>query len=156
MINTIESILNFVNTGTEKTFRKGGIKTVSQIIETAGELKKTILNFGGSGWLLSTGNKLTEIKNGDTESGIWGFVICGELFDGEKTFQINRTGRVWTVAEKTFDETADKLVEETSFRRHGHNENVCYQVEYDVVSMMNHNEIQPVNYRFCGWDGRIS
>ncbi|MGB3974905.1 MAG: hypothetical protein WBM02_10825 [bacterium] len=156
MINTIESILKLVNTGTDKTFRKGGIKTESQIIETAGELKKTVLNFGGSGWLLSTGNKLKEIKDGDTESGIWGFVIRGELFDGVRTLQINRTGRVWTVAVKSFDETADKLVEETSFRRHGYDENVCYQVEYDVVSMMNHNEIQPVNYRFCGWDGRIS
>lgn len=156
MINTIESILKLVDTGAEKTFRKGGIKTVSQIIETAGELEKSILNFGGSGWLLSTGDKLIEVKNGDAKPDSWGFVIRGELFDGKRTLQINRTGRTWTVAVKTFDETADKLVEETSFRRHGYNENVCYQVEYDIVSMMNHDEIQPVNYRFCGWDRRMS
>ncbi len=156
MINTIESILKLVNTDTEKTFRKGGIKTVLQIIETASELEKSVLNFGGSGWLLSTGNKLEEIENGGFESRTWGFVIRGELFDGERTLQINRTGRVWTVAIKTFDETADKLLEEVSFRRHGSEENVCYQVEYDVVSMTNHDEIQPVNYRFCGRDRRIS
>jgi hypothetical protein len=156
MIAKIETMITLANKYSRNTFKKGCIKTVPKTIQTANELEKTISEFGGSGWLLTTGNKLMNISNGLDETGSLGFVIRGELFDGIKTLQINRTGRVWTIAEKTFDETADKLVEETAFRRHGYNQNVCYQVEYDVVNMTNHKEIQPVNYRFCGWDGRMS
>jgi hypothetical protein len=156
MINKIETIKMLAENYSKKTLIMGGIKTVTRTIETAEDLKNIISDFGGSGWLLTTGNKLMDISNGLSKTDSIGFIIRGELFDGTKTLQINRTSRVWTVAEKTFDETAEKLVEETEFRRHGYDQNVCYQVEYDVVPMMNHSEIQPVNYRFCGWDGRLS
>lgn len=152
MKNTLESLQKILP-GKDAVLNKGGIGSKTTRETDPAALSERIAGFGGAGWLLTT-NGLKERFSGSEAFGDPGFIIRGELFDGNRTLQITQVERGWTVSEKWIDPEMDAVYETVRYCRHQGNGMAVYEVSYGSVDMSGHQELQPVDYRFAGWDGR--
>ncbi|MCD4653013.1 hypothetical protein K8T06_03665, partial [bacterium] len=130
----------------------GSLIRNSENLTSSDLVNKKIMEFGGQGWVQSTRDRDIEIVKPDKNlSGDLGFVIRAELFDGEKTLHVARTGTKWMVSLITVDREAHGILEKTFAFQHASEETLHYEVEYGLVDVEGHKELQPVDYRFTGW-----